>query len=203
MSVLGDCLVPSSFRLCSKAPSSHPACRARASGLALDLSTAVLQVLTRSTLLILATCYRVATHSLRLWVFMRCGWPTLEMLVLFLSPQDFGVYSAVISFIWFQLVGFLCYPFYTSLLVYTWERKPAQKNKALFLSLEHQSNQAKGNEVEMECDIWGKAFLWSFLILLVTAKGENISQFLHYSLVCEVIVSDKGSGWMSTSCSLC
>lgn len=48
MSVLGDSLVPSSFRLCSKARTSHPACRASASGLGLDLSTAVLQVLTRS-----------------------------------------------------------------------------------------------------------------------------------------------------------
>ena len=48
----------------------------------------------------------------------------------------------------------------THLCLFTLEKaNQLRKNKALFLSLEHQSNQARGNEVEMECDIWGKAFL--------------------------------------------
>lgn len=75
MSVLGDCIVPSSFVLCWKAPPSCPACRA-ASGLGLGLSTAVLQILTRREhticcLYLKHAIYRVATHSRSVWTLIR------------------------------------------------------------------------------------------------------------------------------------
>jgi len=81
------------------------------------------------------------------------------MLVLFSFPQDSGAYSILISFISFWLVGFLCYIVYTALCLHLRKKISSEKTRLFFLSLEHQSNQVRGNEVEMECDIWGKAFL--------------------------------------------
>lgn len=162
-------------------------CLQGSTGLGLGLSTAVVQILTKREhticyLYLQHAIYGVATHSPSLWtLFTAPVWvASLRDVDAFLTPT--GLWGVLGSDI-LNLNLACCLPAYTSLPVYTWERKSAQKrNKALFFSLEHQSKQARGNEVEMECNIWGKGFSWSFLILLVTAKAAK-GETLHNSFI--------------------
>lgn len=77
---------------------------------------------------ILATYHQVVTHSPSLWVFIIPSvWLALETLMLF-SPQDSGMYSVLICFIWFYLLA-SCATRYTHLCLCLRKKKSAQKTK--------------------------------------------------------------------------
>lgn len=147
MSVLGDCLVPSSFRLCSKAPSSHPACRARASGLALLCSKCWPGV--RSLYLqhaiglphiayVFGYLWGVGGQPWRCWCFS-CPHRTLGCTQLWYPSFDFSLLAS-------------CATHSTHLCLFTLEKENQLRKTKLF-SLAWSINQTKQREMKWKWSV--------------------------------------------------